>query len=236
MGAVCSRPRSDAGTAPEIIVYRPWELEFQHEPGSIAEDGYRCSEGDCPIPHKRHSGKVRVLRLQNVSALSGIQLSVRGEGAQSWIPARGSTSFRLGRNDGLWCKERPMPHIALITYLVRDYEEAMQWFQNALGFKLFDNTDMGGGNRWVVVGPATNAGAHFLLAKAASPEQLAQVGKAAGGRVAFFLHTDDFERDKSTMLQAGVQFLEQPRVQTYGTVAVFEDFYGNRWDLLQPKN
>ncbi len=126
-------------------------------------------------------------------------------------------------------------HIALITYLVRDYDEAITWFQKALGFKLFEKTNMGDDKRWVVVGSDSISGARFLLAKAASPEQFAHIGKAAGDRVAFFLHTDDFDRDKNIMLNAGVQFLEQPRVEAYGTVAVFRDLYGNRWDLLQPK-
>ena len=126
-------------------------------------------------------------------------------------------------------------HIALITYLVRDYAEAIRWFQNALGFKLFEDTDMGDGKRWVVIGPDTNSGARFLLAKAATPEQIVQIGKAAGGRVAFFLHTDDFQGMQKTMLNGGVKFLEAPRKEPYGTVAVFEDLYGNQWDLLQPK-
>ena len=126
-------------------------------------------------------------------------------------------------------------HIALITYLVRDYEEAIAWFQNALSFRLFENTDLGDGKRWVVMGPDIPLGARFLLAKAISPEQSAQIGKAAGGRVAFFLHTNDFAREENTMQQAGVKFIEAPRHEAYGTVAVFEDLYGNRWDLLQPK-
>ena len=129
-----------------------------------------------------------------------------------------------------------MPHhIALITYLVQDYDEAISWFQHALQFKLFENTDMGAGKRWVVMGPDSTNAARFLLAKAASPDQANYIGKAAGGRVAFFLHTDDFARDEKIMHQAGVQFLEAPRHEAYGTVAVFEDLYGNRWDLLQPK-
>ena len=126
-------------------------------------------------------------------------------------------------------------HIALITYLVHDYDEAIAWFQNALAFKLFEDTYMGGGKRWVVVGPDSASGARFLLAEAAGPEQSAYVGKAAGGRVAYFLHTDNFKQDEATMARAGVQFLERPRHEAYGTVAVFEDLYGNRWDLLQPK-
>lgn len=128
-----------------------------------------------------------------------------------------------------------MKQIALITYLVREYAEATIWFKNALGFKVFEDTDMGGGKRWVVVGPDTSMGARFLLARAVTPEQTAQIGNAAGGRVAFFLHTNNFQDDQKFMLQAGVKFLEAPRHEPYGTVAVFEDLYGNRWDLLQPK-
>ena len=129
-----------------------------------------------------------------------------------------------------------MPNnIALITYLVRDYDQAISWFVNVLGFKLFENTDMGGGKRWVVIGPDTNSGARFLLAQATTPEQNAQIGKAASGRVAFFLHTDDFKRDHSAMQSKGVIFTEKPRHEAYGTVAVFKDLYGNHWDLLQPK-
>jgi uncharacterized glyoxalase superfamily protein PhnB len=124
-------------------------------------------------------------------------------------------------------------HIALTTYLVRDYDEAIVWFSSALKFKLFENTDLGGGKRWVVVGPAHDKGARFLLAKAANAEQATFIGKAAGGRVAFFLHTTDFTSDCEAMINAGVIFNEQPRHETYGTVAVFEDLYGNKWDLLQ---
>lgn len=129
-----------------------------------------------------------------------------------------------------------MPHhIALVSYLVRDYDEAIRWFQAALGFKLFEDTDMGDGKRWVVMGPDSENGARFLLARAANVEQAAAVGKAAGGRVAYFLHTDDFARDHAKMLAAAVTFIESPRRESYGTVAVFEDLYGNRWDLLQPE-
>jgi catechol 2,3-dioxygenase-like lactoylglutathione lyase family enzyme len=128
-----------------------------------------------------------------------------------------------------------MPHhISLITYLVRNYDEAIAWFSSALKFKLFEDSPMGEDKRWVVMGPDTDVGARFLLAKAADAEQAAFIGKAAGGRVAFFLHTDDFAADHKYMMGAGVQFHEQPRHEPYGTVAVFSDFYGNRWDLIQP--
>ena len=140
-----------------------------------------------------------------------------------------------GTNDNCGI-EQFMRQIALITYLVREYAEATVWFQNALGFKLFEDTDMGDGKRWVVIGPDTNSGARFLLAKASSDEQSTFIDKAAGGRVAFFLHTSDFQNEQKSMLKAGVKFLEAPRHEPYGTVAVFEDLYGNRWDLLQPKS
>lgn len=125
--------------------------------------------------------------------------------------------------------------IALITYLARDYDEAIAWFRHALGFALLEDTDQGGGKRWVVMAPDGNTGARFLIAKAATDEQASFIGRAAGNRVAFFLHTDDFASLHAKMNTAGVRFLENPRHEPYGTVAVFEDLYGNRWDLLEPK-
>ena len=124
-------------------------------------------------------------------------------------------------------------NIAHITFLVRNYDEAISWFSSALNFKLFEDMPLQGDKRWVVVGPDTQHGARFLLAQAADPEQIAQIGKAAGGRVAFFLHTTNFAADHARMLAAGVVFNEQPRHEIYGTVAVFSDLYGNKWDLLQ---
>ena len=125
--------------------------------------------------------------------------------------------------------------IAHVTYLVSDYDEAITWFKNALDFSVYEDTALGGAKRWVVVGPASKTGTSFLLAKADGAEQVSHIGKAAGGRVAFFLHTDDFARDHAAMQSKGVKFMESPRQETYGTVAVFEDIYGNKWDLLQPK-
>ena len=125
--------------------------------------------------------------------------------------------------------------IAHVTYLVSDYDEAITWFKNALDFSVYEDTALGGAKRWVVVGPASKRGVNFLLAKADGAEQVSHIGKAAGGRVAFFLHTDDFARDHAAMQSKGVKFMESPRQETYGTVAVFEDIYGNKWDLLQPK-
>jgi catechol 2,3-dioxygenase-like lactoylglutathione lyase family enzyme len=121
-----------------------------------------------------------------------------------------------------------------VTYLVRDYDEAIAWFRTCLGFTLVDDVPLGSGKRWVLVA-VPGGGSRLLLAKAEGAEQEAQVGHAAGGRVAFFLHTDDFSRDHAAMTARGVRFRESPRHEAYGTVAVFEDLYGNGWDLIQPK-
>lgn len=124
--------------------------------------------------------------------------------------------------------------IALLTLLVRDYDEAIAFYTGALGFELAQDTSLGGGKRWVVVRPQ-GAGTGLLLAQAADAEQAARIGDQTGGRVFLFLHTDDFARDHARMSAAGVRFLEPPRHEPYGTVAVFEDLYGNTWDLLEPK-
>ncbi|MFB7374699.1 VOC family protein [Streptomyces sp. NPDC056222] len=128
-----------------------------------------------------------------------------------------------------------MSSIALVTLVVRDYDEAIAFYTDALGFDLVEDTDRGDGSRWVVVRPAGGpAGTGLLLARAKGPAQESAVGAQTGGRVGFFLHTDDFARDHARMTAAGVRFLEAPRHEPYGSVAVFEDLYGNRWDLLQP--
>ncbi|TLQ43095.1 VOC family protein [Streptomyces marianii] len=129
----------------------------------------------------------------------------------------------------------PLPRIALVTLVVRDYDEAIAFYRDALGFALVEDTDRGDGSRWVVVRPGgETGGTDLLLARASDDEQSASVGAQTGGRVGFFLHTDDFARDHARMTAAGVRFLEEPRHEPYGSVAVFEDLYGNRWDLLQP--
>ena len=122
--------------------------------------------------------------------------------------------------------------LSLTALLVRDYDEAIGFYVGKLGFSLAEDTDMGGGKRWVVVRPKGSE-AGLLLAKAVG-EQAARVGDQAGGRVMFFLETDDFARDHARMAAAGVRFAEAPRHEPYGSVAVWEDLYGNRWDLIQP--
>lgn len=124
--------------------------------------------------------------------------------------------------------------IGAVTYLVRDYDEAIAWFRDALGFAVISDTPLGQGKRWVLVSPGDGA-LPLLLAEASTDEQRARVGDQTGGRVGFFLHTDDFGRDHGLMSAAGVRFREEPRHEAYGTVAVFEDLYGNLWDLIEPR-
>jgi catechol 2,3-dioxygenase-like lactoylglutathione lyase family enzyme len=125
---------------------------------------------------------------------------------------------------------RAIVHVAIV---VRDYDEAIAYYTGVLGFELIEDEDRGSGKRWVLVAPAGSAGVSLLLAKAANAEQDSRVGNQTGGRVFLFLHTDDFWRDHRTMLAHGVLFVEQPREEAYGTVAVFKDLYGNRWDLIE---
>ena len=129
--------------------------------------------------------------------------------------------------------------IALVTLVVREYDEAIAFFTDALRFSVVEDTPLAGvgynaGKRWVIVAPPESRGAALLLARAATAEQLAHVGQQTGGRVALFLHTDDFWNDYHHMQSRGVQFTEKPREESYGRVVVFLDLYGNKWDLVQP--
>jgi catechol 2,3-dioxygenase-like lactoylglutathione lyase family enzyme len=124
--------------------------------------------------------------------------------------------------------------IATLAFLVRDYDEAIAWFTRCLGFELAQDVDMGGGKRWVVVRPADGSGAALLLAKATG-DQADAIGRQAGGRVFLFLETDDFDGAYQRMTREGVTFRETPRVEPYGKVVVFEDLYGNPWDLIEPR-
>jgi catechol 2,3-dioxygenase-like lactoylglutathione lyase family enzyme len=123
--------------------------------------------------------------------------------------------------------------ISTVTLVVRDYDEAIRFFTDCLRFTLMEDTPMGGGKRWVVVSPPGEKGASLLLAKAVGEEQEARVGDQTGGRVFLFLRTDDFYRDYEHMKAKGVRFTEEPRQESYGTVVVFLDLYGNKWDLVQ---
>ena len=126
--------------------------------------------------------------------------------------------------------------LSLTTLIVRDYNEAIDFYVNKLGFEPTEDTDLPEqGKRWVVVAPPGARESRVLLAKAANEEQLSRVGNQTGGRVFLFLNTDDFWRDYENYIDRGVHFVREPQDEPYGTVAVFEDLYGNRWDLLEPK-
>lgn len=125
--------------------------------------------------------------------------------------------------------------ISHVTLVVPDYDEAISFFTTALQFRLIEDTPLANGKRWVVVAPADNHGAAILLAKAATPDQSNHIGNQTGDRVSFFLETSDFWSDYHRMTAHGVTFAEPPREEPYGTVAVFRDLYGNKWDLVQRK-
>jgi len=125
-------------------------------------------------------------------------------------------------------------HIAHIALLVRDYDEAIQFYTGKLHFTLVEDTVLSETKRWVLIAPKGSGECCLLLAKAANIEQEARIGDQTGGRVFLFLYTDNFRRDYETMMNEGVEFVREPKVETYGTVAVFRDLYGNLWDLLEP--
>jgi catechol 2,3-dioxygenase-like lactoylglutathione lyase family enzyme len=130
-----------------------------------------------------------------------------------------------------------MARIGLVTLVVAEYDEAIAFYRDRVGFELVEDTDLGEGRRWVVVAPPGDAprpATGVLLAKASGLHQLARIGDQTGGRVALFLMTDDLAADHARMTAAGVTFVEEPRKEAYGTVAVFEDLYGTRWDLIEP--
>lgn len=120
-----------------------------------------------------------------------------------------------------------------IALVVRDYDEAINYYRDKLGFELVEDTSLSDEKRWVVVSPKNGNGANILLAKASNDQQQDAIGNQAGGRVFLFLATDDIDRDYRDYLAKGVEFTQAPTQQEYGKVAVFEDLYGNRWDLIQ---
>jgi len=129
--------------------------------------------------------------------------------------------------------------LGYVALVVRDYDEALAFFIHSLGFTLIEDTvakdRLGNDKRWILVSPPGSRGTSLLLAQASTPEEASRVGNQTGGRVFLFLHTDDFWRDYCEMLARGVKFTKAPRQEAYGTVAVFEDLYGNKWDLLELK-
>lgn len=125
--------------------------------------------------------------------------------------------------------------IATIALVVADYDEAIGFYRDRLGFVLLEDTPMGPDKRWVLMAPEAGQGPRLLLARAEGEAQRAAIGNQTGGRVMLFLETDDFSRDYAAMLGRGVNFLEAPRHEPYGSVAVFADLYGNKWDLIEPR-
>jgi catechol 2,3-dioxygenase-like lactoylglutathione lyase family enzyme len=124
-------------------------------------------------------------------------------------------------------------NLGLTTLVVNDYDEAITYYTQKLGFTLLEDTVLTETKRWVRIATPGSTGCALLLAKAANPEQRSRVGNQTGGRVAFFLYTDDFLADYRTLLNNQVNFVRLPKEETYGTVAVFEDLYGNLWDLIE---
>lgn len=126
-------------------------------------------------------------------------------------------------------------HIAHIALVVKDYEEAINFYCNQLGFELIEDTVMSATKRWVMVKPKGAGNCSLLLAKAVGEEQESRIGNQTGGRVFLFLYTDDFWRDYNNYTSKGIAFVREPKEETYGTVAVFKDLYGNMWDLIESK-
>jgi uncharacterized glyoxalase superfamily protein PhnB len=127
--------------------------------------------------------------------------------------------------------------IGLVSLVVREYDEAIAYYVGVLGFTLIEDSFIPEQNkRWVVVAPPGSSESRLLLARASTEEQAARIGNQTGGRVSFFLHTDDLDRDYRNYKSKGVAFVREPRREPYGTVAVFKDLYGNLWDLLQPRS
>jgi len=131
---------------------------------------------------------------------------------------------------------RPMKQsIALVALVVRDYDEAIAFYVEKLGFELIEDTYIAAQDkRWVVVSPPSSSGTRLLLARGVGDEQVSRIGNQTGGRVFLFLNTDDFERDFAAYRAKGIVFVREPKREPYGMVAVFEDLYGNRWDLIEP--
>lgn len=127
-------------------------------------------------------------------------------------------------------------YIAQFALVVKDYDEAIDFYTQKLNFELIEDTKQSEEKRWVIVKPKGATETEILLAKAANQEQESRVGNQTGGRVFLFLYTDDFWRDYNQMQEKGIKFIREPKEEIYGTVAVFEDLYGNLWDLLEPKN
>jgi catechol 2,3-dioxygenase-like lactoylglutathione lyase family enzyme len=128
-----------------------------------------------------------------------------------------------------------MAYLGRTTLVVDSYDRAISYYVDTLGFTLIEDTPMGDGKRWVVIAPEIGAGATLLIAQAVNDQQRSAIGNQTGGRVAFFLYTQDFDGDFQRLKEKGVQFIGEPRLEEYGKVIVFVDLYGNKWDFIEPK-
>lgn len=158
-----------------------------------------------------------------------VPLILRGQGTRQ--PIR-----RANRQNHLRDMRQTLAHITLV---VRDYDEAIEFFTQSVGFEVIEDSPskdrQGRDKRWVLIAPRGSRGTQVLLAKASNEEESSRIGNQTGGRVFLFLQTDNLWRDYSAMKEKGVKFIREPKEEEYGTVAVFEDLYGNQWDLLEPK-
>jgi catechol 2,3-dioxygenase-like lactoylglutathione lyase family enzyme len=127
-------------------------------------------------------------------------------------------------------------HLAHVTLLVKNYDEAIRFYTEKLNFTLIENTYIRENKRWVLVAPPGSDGCCLLLAKAATKEQMESIGNQAGGRVFLFLYTDNFLRDYQNLIDQGIEIVREPAAESYGTVVVFKDLYGNMWDLIEPSS
>jgi len=151
------------------------------------------------------------------------------------LPAPVSRTLSSPESPTRYNRRMTNQHISALTFVVRDYDEAIEFFTQKLQFDLLEDTHLDAKKRWVLVAPHGSTGTNLLLAKAATPEQASTIGNQTSGRVFLFLHTDDFWRDYNDMKSRGVKFAEEPREEPYGTVTVFFDLYNNKWDLLELK-
>lgn len=153
-------------------------------------------------------------------------------------PRKGKAIWRCGSlnvPDTSCIEIHPMAqHLAHIALLVDDYDRAISWYTNKLGFELIEDSPLDGTKRWVLIAPRGGHGCRILLARATGERQVDAIGAQSGGRVFLFLHTDDLQRDHAEMTAQGVEFVRGPVVERWGAVAVFRDLYGNLWDLVQP--
>jgi len=129
--------------------------------------------------------------------------------------------------------KQSLAHVAIV---VREYDEAIEFYRDKLDFQLIEDTPLTDTKRWVLMSPPGSTGCQLLLARGVGPEQESRIGNQTGGRVFLFLYTDNFQRDYNNLIQKGVKIVRAPSNEPYGTVAVFADLYGNLWDLIEPKN